>query len=151
MQWSLFEKIVNGFMPLSISTKKLLHRCLIGSGYVTALWVDSHWVGICNSHWWKPNFKNVSYIVVVCLLLTGDRLYKNEIQIKEFIISPSFIFTKDELLYRFFKVLCLSCRTPILRNISRTLLLKETGENSETYLSLCFGRQRDRTCFVFCI
>ena len=55
--------------------------------------------------------------------------YKNEIPVKEFIISPSFIFTKNELSYRFFKVFCTSCRIPILQNISRRLLLKQTGEN----------------------
>ena len=35
----------------------------------------------------------------------------------------------------FFQVLCHSCRTTILQNISRKLLLKQTGENYETYLT----------------
>ena len=68
MQWCHFEKIVNGSKPLSIFKKKLRHRSLIDSSYVTALWINSHWVGICNSHWWKPSFKNVNYIVVLCLV-----------------------------------------------------------------------------------
>ena len=61
--------------------------------------------------------------------------YKNEIPIKKFIIDPSFIFTKNELLYRFLKVIHASCRTPILPNISKMLLLKQTGENFETVLT----------------
>ena len=54
---------------------------------------------------------------------------------KELIVSPSFIFTKNQLLYRFFKVLCHSCRTTVWQNISRKLLLKQTGKNYETYLT----------------
>ena len=51
--------------------------------------------------------------------------YENEIPRKEFIVTPSFIFAKNELLYRFLEVLCSSCRTLILQNISRWLLLKK--------------------------
>ena len=61
--------------------------------------------------------------------------YKNEIPIKEFIINPSFIFTKNELLHRFFKLLCPIYRTPILQSISWTLFLKQTGGNYGTYLA----------------
>ena len=67
-----------------------------------------NFVTICNSHCWKPRFKNI------------------EIPIKEFIIS--LCFTKNEFLYRFLEVLCPSCKTPILQNISRWLLLKQGGE-----------------------
>ena len=98
------------------------------SSYLTAIWINFHWLEICISHWWKPNFKCQLY----CLdtFIVNERLpstkgfYKNEIPIKEFIISPSFIFTKNELLCSFFEVLCPSCRTPILQNISRWLLFK---------------------------
>ena len=53
---------------------------------------------------------------------------KNEIHVKEFIVSPSSIFTKNETLLRFFEVLCPSCRIPFLQNISRWLLLKQPSE-----------------------
>ena len=51
--------------------------------------------------------------------------YKNEILIKEFIIILSITFTKNELLLRVFEVLCPSCRTLILQNMSRWLLLQQ--------------------------
>ena len=45
------------------------------------------------------------YNFVAALLETKSltkRFYKNEIHMKEFIIIPSFIFTKNELLHSFF-------------------------------------------------
>ena len=133
-----FVKIVNDFKPLNIFAEKIHRKCLIDPDYVASLWINSHCVRICSSHWWKPSFKNVNYIVVVCLLLTrgshqqrGSK--KTIMPIKEFIISPSFIFTKNELLYRYFELLCLSCRTPILQSISRWLLLKTQVKNMKIF------------------
>ena len=133
-----FVKIVNGFKPLNIFEEKIHRKCLIGPDYVASLWINSHCVRTCNSHWWKPNFKNVNYIVVVCLLLTRDSHQqrgskKTIMSIKEFIISPSFIFTKNELLYRYFELLCLSCGTPILQSISRWLFLKTQVKNTKIF------------------
>ena len=127
-------KIVNDFKPLNIFAK-LHRRCLIGSSYVIVLWINSHWLGICNSHWWKPSFKNVNFIVVICLLLTGDShwqrgstktkcLWRNSL-----LVQPSFLLKMNSCtgLFRFFAPVVehLFCRTHL-----RWLHLKQTGENN---------------------
>ena len=128
MQWSLFEKIVNGFKALNIFVKKLHRRCLIGSSYVTEF-------SLAETKFQKCQLYCRGLFIVNERQPWTKGFYKNEIPIKECIISPSFIFTKNKLLHRFFKVPCPSCRTPISENISRRLLLKQTGENYETYLT----------------
>ena len=67
-----------------------------------------------------------------------EGFYKYEIPIEEFIISRSFIHTKNELLHRLFMVFSPSCRTTILQNISWRLLLKQTAENYLTHLQPMF-------------